>query len=294
MTPGVKFDNMLILCGKQGVGKSTILDKMSRGWFNDNIRTFEGKDASELLRGAWLVEIAELDAFRKSDVSRIKQFLSLRADRYRAAYAVRTEELPRSCVFFGTCNNFAFLQDATGNRRFWPVDVMVRTPTKSVFKITDDDINQLWAEAKMRWKTGEDLYLKGDLEYSAQEAQELHYDTDLREGVILAYLTKPIPTDFKDWDADCRNNFVYGTTRYPEGSEPQFVERKYVCVAEIWCEAFHRDVADSDRKSSMEISRMLQHLGWKSNGKTERYKAFGKQKIFFNPVLTGGTETGTD
>jgi len=294
MTPGVKFDNMLILCGKQGVGKSTILDKMSRGWFNDNIRTFEGKDASELLRGAWLVEIAELDAFRKSDVSRIKQFLSLRADRYRAAYAIRTEELPRSCVFFGTCNNFAFLQDSTGNRRFWPVDVMIQTPAKSVFKMTNDDINQLWAEAKMRWKSGEDLYLKGDLEYSAQEAQELHYDTDIREGIIFEYLSKPIPIDLKDWDTNRRSDFLYGATRYPEGSEPRFVEREYVCVAEIWCEAFHHNVTDIDRKNSMEISRMLQHLGWKSNGKTERYKAFGKQKIFINTALIGGTEAGTE
>jgi len=74
--PGTKFDNMLILCGPQGLGKSTILDRMSRGFFNDSIRTFEGKEASELLQGVWLVEVAELDAFRRTDVSRIKQFLS--------------------------------------------------------------------------------------------------------------------------------------------------------------------------------------------------------------------------
>ena len=81
MIPGYKYDNMVILAGPQGIGKSTLLDKMSRGWFNDSIRTFEGKDASELLQGVWLVEVSELDAFRKTDVARIKQFLSLRADR---------------------------------------------------------------------------------------------------------------------------------------------------------------------------------------------------------------------
>ena len=86
MVPGSKYDNMLILAGPQGIGKSTLLDKMSRGWFNDSIRTFEGKEASELLQGVWLVEIGELDAFRKTDVACIKQFLSLRSDRFRAAY----------------------------------------------------------------------------------------------------------------------------------------------------------------------------------------------------------------
>ena len=66
MEPGCKFDNMLILCGPQGLGKSTLLDRMSKGWYNDSIRTFEGKEASELLQGVWLVEVAELDAFRKT------------------------------------------------------------------------------------------------------------------------------------------------------------------------------------------------------------------------------------
>ena len=84
---------MLILCGPQGLGKSTLLDRMSKGWYNDSIRTFEGKEASELLQGVWLVEVAELNAFRKTDVSRIKQFLSLRYDRYRAAYGRNVKEL---------------------------------------------------------------------------------------------------------------------------------------------------------------------------------------------------------
>ena len=104
MVPGSKYDNMLILAGPQGIGKSTLLDKMSRGWFNDSIRTFEGKEASELLQGVWLVEIGELDAFRKTDVACIKQFLSLRSDRFRAAYGRHVKELPRCCVFFGTTN----------------------------------------------------------------------------------------------------------------------------------------------------------------------------------------------
>ena len=118
MVPGIKYDTMLILSGPQGLGKSTLLDKMSRGWFNDSIRTFEGKEASELLQGVWLVEVSELDAFRRTDVARIKQFLSLRADRFRAAYGRHVKELPRCCVFFGTTNTSDYLQDRTGNRRF--------------------------------------------------------------------------------------------------------------------------------------------------------------------------------
>ena len=134
---------------------------MSRGWFNDSIRTFEGKEASELLQGVWLVEISELDAFRRTDVSRIKQFLSQRADRFRAAYGRHVKEMPRRCVFFGTTNTGDYLQDKTGNRRFWPVDVGLRPSVKSVWNDLDNELDQMWAEAMVLWRIGEPLYLAG-------------------------------------------------------------------------------------------------------------------------------------
>ena len=185
MNPGCKFDNMIILSGPQGIGKSTLLDKMSRGWFNDSIRTFEGKEASELLQGVWLVEVSELDAFRRTDVSRIKQFLSLRADRFRAAYGRNVKEIPRSCVFFGTTNATDFLQDTTGNRRFWPIDTGEVRKKKSVWRELDAEADQIWAEAVVRWRAGETLYLSEDLEEIAKNKQEEHREISGREGIIL-------------------------------------------------------------------------------------------------------------
>ena len=122
MEPGCKYDTMLILTGAQGLGKSTLLFKMGRHWFSDSIKTFEGKEASELVQGVLIVEIGELEAFSKSDISRIKQFLSQREDIFRAAYGRVVEWHKRRCVFFGTSNNGEYLRDKTGNRRFWPVD----------------------------------------------------------------------------------------------------------------------------------------------------------------------------
>ena len=116
--PGVKFDNMLILSGPQGGYKSTILHMMAGKWFSDSIRTFEGKDAMEALRGVWIMEISELEAMRRSDVTAVKAFLSKTADRYRAAYGRYVNEYPRQCVMFGTTNSNAFLSDITGGRRF--------------------------------------------------------------------------------------------------------------------------------------------------------------------------------
>ena len=281
MTPGVKFDNMLILCGDQGVGKSTLLDKLSRGWFNDSISTFEGKEASELLQGVWIVEIAELDAFSKSDVSRIKQFLTLRADRYRAAYGRHVKELPRSCVFFGTCNNFAFLRDTTGNRRFWPVDVLQGQPKQSVFDLSDNDIDQLWAEAKVRWQLGEELFLKDELDDMAKLKQEEHREVTGREGIIQEFVERLVPSDWAKWSLDRRRDFWAGAVRAPDGGEPVLVHRDRICAVEVWCELFNGNIRDAKGTDTREINAVLSNLpGWKRSGKTERFGPYAVQRGF--------------
>lgn len=119
----VKFDNMVILTGPQGIGKSTILSKLAGEWFTDNIVDFNNKDTLLLLQNCIIVEVPELQGFNKADSNRLKQFLGQKTDKYRAPYERREEEHPRHCVFFGTTNDDEFLRDSTGNRRYWPVEV---------------------------------------------------------------------------------------------------------------------------------------------------------------------------
>ena len=277
MRPGCKFDNMLILCGPQGIGKSTLLDKMSMGWFNDSIRTFEGKETAELLPGAWIVEVAELDAFRRTEVSRIKQFLSLRTDRYRAAYGRNMKEQPRSCIFFGTCNQMDFLQDTTGNRRFWPVDVGRRMHPYTVWRdLTDDVIGQIWAEAKVRWQMGEQLYLTGALEDAAKEHQELHRDSSPWEGMINDFVSREVPDDWLKWDLDKRRAFwdtnAQGVYR--------LVKRDRVSVIEVWCELFGKSKSDLKVADRKEINACLASIkGFeRAEGSIYGGKPYGTQR----------------
>ena len=268
---------MLILAGPQGIGKSTLLDKMSKGWFNDGIRTFEGKEASELLQGVWLVEIGELDAFRQSDVARIKQFLSLRADRFRAAYGRHVKELPRCCVFFGTTNTAMFLRDRTGNRRFWPVDVGVQPRKKLVWDTLDEEIDQIWAEAVMRWRFGEGLFLTGELEEEAKEEQEAHREVSSKEGIILDFIDQPVPEDWPKWSLDKRRLYLNGTV---EGSV-NLVKRDRVCALEIWCEAFGGQPRDFRYSDSTEINDILRAIpGWEKTPGSLRFGYCGKQRGF--------------
>ncbi len=278
MKPGVKYDQMLILVGKQGLGKSTLLAKMSKGWFNDSIRTFEGKEASELLQGVWLVEIQELEAFRKTgDVARIKQFVSLCTDRYRAAYGRHVKSYDRPCVFFGTTNESEFLQDNTGNRRFWSVDVCRQPPTKSVFKHLDAEIDQLWAEAVMRWQLGEQLFLTGELEEVAKEKQEAHRETSPREGLILEFLDRKVPEDWVKWPLDQRKTFWAGGM-VDQDSIP-LVERDRVCPAEVWVEALGGDMLRMTKWDAREINAVIQASGvWEKTKSSCSFGIYGKQR----------------
>lgn len=251
--PGYKFDYMTILTGPQGIGKSTLLNKMSCGWFNDSIRTFEGKEASELLQGVWLVEVGELDAFNRSDVGRIKQFLSQQADRFRAAYGRHVKEMPRRCVFFGTTNDAEFLTDRTGNRRFWPVVVGKSKAKKNIWNELDDEKDQIWAEAVARFKLGEPLYMPKDLEEEANKQQEIHRKSSTREGIILDFLEQKIPADWQSWKLEQRRMFWEGNAK----TDIELTERKKVCALEVWCEALGGDPRAIKYGDTAEINSVI-------------------------------------
>lgn len=274
MEPGIKFDHMAILSGPQGIGKSSLLDKMGGPWFSDAIRTFEGKEASELLQGVWIVEVAELDAFRRTDVARIKQFLSQRADRFRAAYGRHVQELPRRCVFFGTTNTGDFLQDKTGNRRFWPVDVGLQPAVKGVWRDLEGERDQLWAEAVFRWRAGESLYLSGELEAAARGEQEGHRKESPWESLVLEFLERPVPQDWSVWPLERRRRFWSG-----EEVPRELVPRQRVCALEIWCELLEGEKKDLRYRDSQEINGILAAApGWRRRPQPLKFGYCGAQR----------------
>jgi len=283
MTPGCKFDHMTILTGPQGIGKSTLLKTMGRGWFSDSIKTFEGKEASELVQGVWLVEIGELEAFNKSEIGRIKQFLSQCEDLFRPAYGRHVGWYPRRCVFFGTSNNGEYLRDKTGNRRFWPVDLAQQEATKDVFEHLEAEVDQLWAEAVARWKLGELLFLSGDLAKTAYEEQEAHRERSPREGLIREFVERPVPEGWSAYSLQERRMYWAGDS--VEIEDVVLVPRDKVCALEVWCEALNGDAKMIKYTDAVEINAAIASIeGWKRMKKTARFGYCGAQKGFQKDV----------
>ena len=179
---GYKFDHMLVLEGEQGIGKSTVFEILAGNWF-DELGKFDGKDSAEKLAGVWIVEIAELAGLKKSDVETVKSFLTVRSDRYRPPYGRRVEEFPRTCVFGGTTNSDTYLNDSTGNRRFWPIRCdRIHIPALR------QDRDQLIAEAVQCYRQGESLLLSNKAQDEAKKAQEDRYACDPWEGQVSDYV----------------------------------------------------------------------------------------------------------
>ncbi len=183
--PGAKADCVLILEGPQGIKKSSALMTLAEPWFTDRLSDLGSKDAAMETKGVWIIEVAELDSMSRTEVGAIKAFISRTHDRFRPPYGKRLVDLPRQCVFAGSVNpEGGYLKDATGGRRFWPV--LCRTIDVERLR-TDRD--QLWAEARDRFRAGEPWWLESrELNAAAAEEQDDRYQGDAWEDPIRQYL----------------------------------------------------------------------------------------------------------
>ncbi|CEK33912.1 virulence-associated protein e,Predicted P-loop ATPase and inactivated derivatives,Virulence-associated protein E [[Clostridium] sordellii] len=281
--PGIKFDYMLVLVGRQGIGKSYIINLLGREWYSDSLNTVYGKEAYEQLQNAWILEMAELSATKKADAEAIKHFISKTEDSYRQAYGRRVDTFKRQCVFFGTTNENEFLKDRTGNRRYWPLMVGVNKPLKNLFKdLNKNEINQIWAEALYLYKCGEKLILEGEVEREANLKQEQHLESNSKEGMIREFLNMKLP---KSWDKmDVFERRIYigeGDGLREEGC----IIRDKVCSAEIWVELFGGDMKMFYKGNAREINDILRKIdGWSAlkngAGKLRFGKIYGVQRAF--------------
>ena len=279
--PGCKYDYCLVMTGPEGAGKSTLLNKMGGQWFNDSITTTEGKEGMDQLRRAWIIEMGELASIKRSDVESIKAYLSKRVDIYRAAYARRTAEHPRQCIFCGTTNEALFLKGDNGNRRFWviPVDPSLRKYSNWQDAI-DRDRDQIWAEAVQYYKAGEKLYLDDKLEAQAKKRQAEYNDDhdDPLADMLYNFLDAKLPPDWETYDLNRRRAWW----RNPDPLDAVGTDvRTRVSAVEFICERMGRDMADKEFKYlARKISNLIKALpNWEKVSTTKHcHNLYGIQR----------------
>lgn len=281
--PGIKFDCVPVLDGDQGIGKSTIVkDLVTSEYYSEtlSLTDMDDKSGAEKLQGFWAVEIGELAGMKKADIEKVKAFLSTCDDKYRPSYGKVVESHPRQCIIIATVNGErGYLRDITGNRRFWIIKLHQKKQKKT-WDFTPEYRAQFWAEAKEIWKSGEKLYLEGDLLEAAEEAQQSAMEVDERLGMVEEYLNAMLPDDWSEMDLFQRRNFLQGS-EFGMPEHKGVHRRTEVSNAEIWCECYGKSLQELKPTDSYSIAALMAQLpNWERTTSIKRQPIYGRQRLY--------------
>ena len=249
--PGCKFDYLPIFVGEQGIGKSTLIKLMALrpAWFSDSLGDIENKDVILQMRSKLILENGELTMFNKKEVTSQKAFLSRSTDRARLPYDRLPRDLPRQCIIISSTNESKFLIDETGNRRMWPIE-MHAIKLEEVAR----QIPQLYAEALVLYKNGEEIYLdKEEAALQAESEQMSRYKNDEWQDKIA------------EWMHESKLDFVR--------------------ISDIWGKCFGFDIRYLDMKAQKRIGAILRVLKWTV---TSRRIDGAPSHGYVRPILTLG------
>jgi predicted P-loop ATPase len=252
--PGCKVDTMIVLEGEQGIGKSTVLEKLGGPWYSIMRDSPDSKDFAIVLAGKWIVEIAELDVFLRSSSSSSKRALSTAVDTYRPPYGKHSLDHPRSSIFAGSVNRKDWNRDATGARRYWPVDCKWAKP-----------------EIAARWR---DQYFAEAFHLMIHETppgQNPDWWKFTQPDQVLAEQEARYMVD--DWEATI-SFYLKGKSK--------------VAPNQIYDEVLMIDIKDRNHRThGVRVADIMRRLGWES--KSLYTKATGQKRFWINKdTWTGG------
>lgn len=231
---GEEQNAMLVLVGGQGIGKSQFVRWLCSGLPNYHAESpinVADKDNHVRLMTRFIWEVSEFDATtRKADIAALKAFISTRTVTVRQSYARYDTVKPAAASLIGTLNDSTgFLTDESGSRRFLVVSL-----DGMDWAYQDLDINQIWAEAVHRYRSGEPWrLLPEEARHQATQNREYEAESLLTSWIGKYFLIDPARQDWRMTAAD---------------------------IADHLRAKYDIRLSGSERAQAMEISRVMGHL----------------------------------
>jgi hypothetical protein len=230
--PSSEAHSSLLLIGGQGVGKTTFFKIMGLGQYYDLLSSEDSlNDTRQKIARCWIAELGEFGSYnRAKDMEALKAFLTASSDTFRPPYGTAPEDHLRHCVFGASSNEENPLDDATGNRRFWPV-----------FCHNPFDLQALAEYRDTIWSCARDLFLQNyPTIFSPQESQALARHTSQAEVEGL-------------YDSLIGSIVDRGLSAYPQGFVLQ--------PGAIW-EALNGFGVAKNRRAQMELAAAFRKFGF--------------------------------
>lgn len=259
--PYAKFDYVLDLVGGQGVGKTSLLQKLGGDWYTDAVTDFANKDNYDIMLKALIVNDDEMVASNRMSFAETKAFISKTSLRFRKSYMKRTEEFAKNFVLARTTNQKEYLKDKTGERRFLSVMADISRQKKHPMEIESETVEQIWGEAVTIYKAGADLMFDKETEERLEIYREKFMYRDEVELQVLEYLEMPIPDNWSSWSIQQQHQY---TSKYFDNSsefEAGTKKLEKVSTREMMYNLFMRN--SNDKKLSTKINMIMDnHPGW--------------------------------
>jgi len=278
--PFVKFDYVLDLVGGQGVGKTSLLQKLGGAWYTDAVTDFANKDNYDIMLKSLIVNDDEMVASNRMSFAETKAFISKTSLRFRKPYMKRTEEFAKNFVLARTTNQKEYLKDKTGERRFLPVLTNIDNQKKHPMEIEPETIEQIWGEAVTIYRAGADLMFDKKTEEELEVYRETFMYRDEVELQVLEYLEMPIPDNWSSWSIQQQHQY---TSKYFDNSsefEPGKNKLTNVSTREMMYNLFMRN--SNDKKLSTKINMIMDnHPEWQKG----QFRIGGKNTKGFKRII---------
>lgn len=264
--PGCKADCALVLAGLQRMRKSSFFKKLAGEFSGDAEADIQSKDSVLQICASWITEWAEIERITsRKEASVVKAWLSRSEDVIRLPYGISVERFPRASVIVGTTNKPDFLNDETGDRRFWVIEVS--GPIN--LDLLDQWRDQLWAEALAAFHAGVPWWLTEEEEQQRDEGAKNFREADPWEPVVELWLRKNPVLDF-------------------------------VTTAEVLTQAIGMKASEIRREHETRVGMVMRALEWERyrprSGNTDRKRGYRKkpQPQPSPPSLAGPTGPTSD